>query len=75
MDGDPGDRVSQLAVDEKFKVSCAKELALLALIEKTGYDMVQENGQRKYGGPPPGTGGASTQETHQREPDRLACSV
>uniref|UniRef100_A0A3B3CTN0 Probable RNA-binding protein 46 n=2 Tax=Oryzias melastigma TaxID=30732 RepID=A0A3B3CTN0_ORYME len=29
-------------------------MALLALLEKTGYDMVQENGQRKYGGPPPG---------------------
>uniref|UniRef100_A0A3B5LR13 RRM domain-containing protein n=1 Tax=Xiphophorus couchianus TaxID=32473 RepID=A0A3B5LR13_9TELE len=35
-------------------VSCAKEMALLALMEKTGYNMVQENGQRKYGGPPPG---------------------
>uniref|UniRef100_A0A3B4B7R6 Probable RNA-binding protein 46 n=1 Tax=Periophthalmus magnuspinnatus TaxID=409849 RepID=A0A3B4B7R6_9GOBI len=33
---------------------CAKEMALLALMEKTGYNMVQENGQRKYGGPPPG---------------------
>uniref|UniRef100_A0A3Q1G5I6 Probable RNA-binding protein 46 n=1 Tax=Acanthochromis polyacanthus TaxID=80966 RepID=A0A3Q1G5I6_9TELE len=30
------------------------EMALLALMEKTGYSMVQENGQRKYGGPPPG---------------------
>ncbi|XP_053314409.1 probable RNA-binding protein 46 [Spea bombifrons] len=30
------------------------EAALLALIEKTGYNMVQENGQRKFGGPPPG---------------------
>ncbi|XP_051800732.1 probable RNA-binding protein 46 [Acanthochromis polyacanthus] len=29
-------------------------MALLALMEKTGYSMVQENGQRKYGGPPPG---------------------
>ncbi|XP_055084879.1 probable RNA-binding protein 46 [Periophthalmus magnuspinnatus] len=29
-------------------------MALLALMEKTGYNMVQENGQRKYGGPPPG---------------------
>nr|XP_006629545.2 PREDICTED: probable RNA-binding protein 46 [Lepisosteus oculatus]XP_015200018.1 PREDICTED: probable RNA-binding protein 46 [Lepisosteus oculatus] len=28
--------------------------ALLALMEKTGYSMVQENGQRKFGGPPPG---------------------
>ncbi|RVE60862.1 hypothetical protein OJAV_G00185050 [Oryzias javanicus] len=39
---------------EDLKVSCAKEMALLALLEKTGYNMVQENGQRKYGGPPPG---------------------
>ncbi|XP_064424384.1 RNA-binding protein 47 [Latimeria chalumnae] len=30
------------------------EAALLALMERTGYTMVQENGQRKYGGPPPG---------------------
>ncbi|XP_051251172.1 probable RNA-binding protein 46 [Dicentrarchus labrax] len=28
-------------------------MALLDLMEKTGYNMVQENGQRKYGGPPP----------------------
>ncbi|KAG9273828.1 probable RNA-binding protein 46 [Astyanax mexicanus] len=26
---------------------------LLALMDKTGYGMVQENGQRKFGGPPP----------------------
>lgn len=30
------------------------EASLLALMEKTGYSMIQENGQRKYGGPPPG---------------------
>lgn len=30
------------------------EKALLVLMEKTGYSMVQENGQRKFGGPPPG---------------------
>ncbi|CAJ0931576.1 unnamed protein product [Ranitomeya imitator] len=30
------------------------EAALLALMEKTGYHIVQENGQRKFGGPPPG---------------------
>ncbi|XP_017316870.1 RNA-binding protein 47 isoform X2 [Ictalurus punctatus] len=34
------------------------EAALLALIERTGYKMVQENGQRKYG-PPPGWQGTS----------------
>lgn len=31
-----------------------KSESLLALLEKTGYNMVQENGQRKFGGPPPG---------------------
>jgi len=30
------------------------ERALLDLMEKTGFTMIQENGQRKYGGPPPG---------------------
>ena len=30
-----------------------KEVALLDLMKKTGYSMMQENGQRKYG-PPPG---------------------
>ncbi|KAK3511710.1 hypothetical protein QTP70_016130, partial [Hemibagrus guttatus] len=30
------------------------EAALLELIKKTGYDIIQEYGQRKYGGPPPG---------------------
>lgn len=34
------------------------ETALVALMERTGYNMVQENGQRKYG-PPPGWNGAS----------------
>ena len=53
-DGDSGELDSPLVRDD-FKVSCAKEMALLALMEKTGYNMVQENGQRKYGGPPPGT--------------------
>ncbi|XP_048851731.1 RNA-binding protein 47-like isoform X3 [Brienomyrus brachyistius] len=34
------------------------ESALVALMERTGYNMVQENGQRKYG-PPPGWEGPS----------------
>ncbi|XP_041365782.1 APOBEC1 complementation factor-like isoform X2 [Gigantopelta aegis] len=29
------------------------EAALLSLMERTGYSMIQQNGQRKYGGPPP----------------------
>ncbi|XP_026225024.1 probable RNA-binding protein 46 isoform X2 [Anabas testudineus] len=53
MDGDAG-RISPLVGEEEFRASCAKEMALLDLMEKTGYNMVQENGQRKYGGPPPG---------------------
>ncbi|KTF79646.1 hypothetical protein cypCar_00045739, partial [Cyprinus carpio] len=31
-----------------------KETALRALIQRTGYHIHQENGQRRYGGPPPG---------------------
>lgn len=33
--------------------SLSIQLALVALMDKTGYDILQENGQRKYGGPPP----------------------
>lgn len=51
QDLSPG--VSALGLDEDYDESCAKQIALLALMEKTGYNMVQENGQRKYGGPPP----------------------
>uniref|UniRef100_A0A672FR43 RNA binding motif protein 46 n=1 Tax=Salarias fasciatus TaxID=181472 RepID=A0A672FR43_SALFA len=36
--------------------SAAKHLALLALMERTGYEMLQVNGQRTYG-PPPGWDG------------------
>ncbi|XP_010626285.1 probable RNA-binding protein 46 [Fukomys damarensis] len=38
----------------KVRTGIQNEAALLALLEKTGYNMVQENGQRKFGGPPPG---------------------
>lgn len=38
----------------KVRTGTQNEAALLALMEKTGYSMVQENGQRKFGGPPPG---------------------
>ncbi|KAM7366634.1 hypothetical protein PAMP_016055 [Pampus punctatissimus] len=58
MDGDLG-KVSVLVGEDGFKVSYAKGMALLALMEKTGYNIVQENGQRKYGGPPPGWEGAA----------------
>lgn len=47
-------KIDELAADQGFALSCSREMALLALMEKTGYNMVQENGQRKYGGPPPG---------------------
>ncbi|KAM4564988.1 putative RNA-binding protein 46 [Fundulus diaphanus] len=57
-DEDPDGGEADLPADrDDFRVSCAKEMALLALMEKTGYNMVQENGQRKYGGPPPGWDG------------------
>ncbi|KAM9330439.1 putative RNA-binding protein 46 [Gastrophryne carolinensis] len=36
------------------RLASQNEVALLALMERTGYNMVQQNGQRKYGGPPPG---------------------
>ncbi|XP_051967938.1 APOBEC1 complementation factor isoform X2 [Xyrauchen texanus] len=36
-----------------------KETALDALIQRTGYQVHQENGQRRYGGPPPGWEGPS----------------
>ena len=32
------------------------EAALVALMDRTGYSMIQENGQRKFGGPPPDWG-------------------
>uniref|UniRef100_A0A8C0DLH4 RRM domain-containing protein n=1 Tax=Balaenoptera musculus TaxID=9771 RepID=A0A8C0DLH4_BALMU len=38
----------------KVRTGTQNEAALLALMEKTGYNMVQENGQRKFGGPPQG---------------------
>lgn len=37
------------------------EKALLDLLERTGYTMLQQNGQRKYGGPPPGWDGPAPQ--------------
>ncbi|KAM6949267.1 putative RNA-binding protein 46 [Aplochiton taeniatus] len=49
MDGDTGSQGEDGRLD-----SSPNEAALLALMEKTGYSMVQENGQRKFGGPPPG---------------------
>ncbi|KAK7910107.1 hypothetical protein WMY93_014791 [Mugilogobius chulae] len=54
LEQSPNEGAGSLLVGDEFRVSCAKEIALLALMDKTGYNMVQENGQRKYGGPPPG---------------------
>ncbi|CAN2388765.1 double strand RNA binding domain from DEAD END PROTEIN 1, partial [Pristimantis euphronides] len=45
----------------KSNIGSQNEAALLALMEKTGYSMVQENGQRKFGGPPPGWEGPPPQ--------------
>ncbi|XP_039880193.1 RNA-binding protein 47 isoform X5 [Simochromis diagramma] len=47
----------QLSIPEGV-AGAPNEAALVALMERTGYSMVQENGQRKYG-PPPGWNGAS----------------
>lgn len=52
-DGSSGS-LGVLEGEAEFEASLARERALLALVEKTGYDIMQENGQRKYGGPPPG---------------------
>ncbi|KAL4225766.1 APOB1 complementation factor [Mactra antiquata] len=41
-------------MDNHGIASPPNERALLKLMERTGYSMIQENGQRKYGGPPPG---------------------
>jgi Q family heterogeneous nuclear ribonucleoprotein R len=40
-------------MDSNGVLGAPNERALLNLMEKTGYTMIQENGQRKYGGPPP----------------------
>ncbi|CAB1345650.1 unnamed protein product [Coregonus sp. 'balchen'] len=50
MDGDGGSLMG-----EDGRMESPNEAALLALMENTGYSMVQENGQRKFGGPPPGS--------------------
>uniref|UniRef100_A0A674AP40 Probable RNA-binding protein 46 n=1 Tax=Salmo trutta TaxID=8032 RepID=A0A674AP40_SALTR len=52
MDGDGGSLMG-----EDGRTESPNEAALLALMESTGYSMVQENGQRKFGGPPPGWDG------------------
>ncbi|XP_063314615.1 probable RNA-binding protein 46 [Pelobates fuscus] len=38
----------------KARTGTLSETTLLSLMKKTGYHIVQENGQRKFGGPPPG---------------------
>ncbi|XP_042183992.1 probable RNA-binding protein 46 isoform X1 [Oncorhynchus tshawytscha] len=52
MDGDGGS-----VTGDDGRTESPNEAALLALMETTGYSMVQENGQRKFGGPPPGWDG------------------
>ncbi|CAN9514067.1 unnamed protein product [Ophioblennius macclurei] len=44
-DADPG--------NPTFLESCGTHMGLLALMNRTGYNMLQVNGQRMYGGPPP----------------------
>ena len=53
-------RNSNIMAAEKFTAApphgvagAPNEAALLELMERTNYAMIQENGQRKYGGPPP----------------------
>ncbi|KAJ8281309.1 hypothetical protein GJAV_G00066050 [Gymnothorax javanicus] len=53
----PGECATQSHVSVPEGVAGApNEAALVALMERTGYSMIQENGQRKYG-PPPGWDG------------------
>ncbi|XP_072314816.1 probable RNA-binding protein 46 [Eucyclogobius newberryi] len=44
---------SPLSGEDEVRAACLREMALVALMEKTGYNMIQINGQRMYGGPPP----------------------
>ncbi|XP_063776574.1 probable RNA-binding protein 46 [Pseudophryne corroboree] len=54
MIADMSDEYSEISNGcSKARIGTQKEAALLALMEATGYNMVQENGQRKFGGPPP----------------------
>ncbi|XP_077357127.1 putative RNA-binding protein 46 isoform X2 [Festucalex cinctus] len=45
--------VSPMKGTEEFMKSMSIQMALVALMDKTGYDILQENGQRTFGGPPP----------------------
>lgn len=74
VDSDSGEEARPLVMEEDLKVICAKEMALLSLIDKTGYNMVQENGQRKYGGPPPGMSTCDTGKRNKQQP-RGTCGV
>lgn len=74
VDTDSGEEARPLVMEEDLKVICAKEMALLSLIDKTGYNMVQENGQRKYGGPPPGMSTCDTSKRNKQQP-RGSCGV
>ncbi|KAM3842774.1 putative RNA-binding protein 46 [Diretmus argenteus] len=50
MNEDMGDLLS----DKGRSTFGSDQEALLALMEETSYNIVQENGQRRFGGPPPG---------------------
>ncbi len=39
-------------IDEILAIQ-KREEDLVKLIQKTGWEIIQENGQRKFGGPPP----------------------
>ncbi|XP_061662088.1 probable RNA-binding protein 46 isoform X2 [Syngnathoides biaculeatus] len=46
-------RFNPLTDMEHLRKEQSIHLALVKLMDRTGYNMIQENGQRKYGGPPP----------------------
>ena len=46
----------QVGDQQGIPADLQSQAKILKLIERTGYNIVQENGQRRYGGPPPGWG-------------------
>uniref|UniRef100_A0A8C4QT90 RNA-binding protein 47 n=1 Tax=Eptatretus burgeri TaxID=7764 RepID=A0A8C4QT90_EPTBU len=54
-----GTHAEQLATGDILTVPNPR--ALQELLQQSGYNLVQENGQRKYGGPPPGWKGVAPQ--------------
>lgn len=52
----PGPALTSLLPPQQWtsSINRTNKMALLAWVRETGIDLVQVNGQRRYGGPPPG---------------------